>query len=147
MGQSSLTDDRQVFQGTATASGTFVVTLPTNAAPYTDQLMRFYARAYATQASAGHLSAAGAFTAQAVYVNKNNVVSLVAAFGNSVNPSPSTNANQQTGSTQAADATVSSNSSLVFSIVSSQVTITYNNLGTGTDNVTVVVDSEMVGST
>jgi hypothetical protein len=150
VGQSAVTTDHQVFQGTATSGGgTYVVTLPTNAAPYTDQLIRIIGRAYLTEASGGHLLNSAALIAEYVIENKNNTTTAVTALGTSSNPANSNTAGFELTSRPEVADTAMNTSTAVWTLSSSQAVLTVTNNGTGSvnANVTVVVDIEMVGST
>lgn len=150
MGQSAITIDRQIFQGTAgSGGGTFVVTIPTNAAPYTDQLIRLMARIYTTEASGGHLLNSYAGLSEYVLENKNNTTTAVTAISTSSNPVNSNTAGFiLTSRAEVADTAVNT-STAVWTVSSSQATLTVTNNGTGSVavNVSVIVDIEMVGST
>jgi hypothetical protein len=149
MGQSTLTRDSRIDQGTATsAGGTFVATLTTSAAPFTDQLIHIHCRVYTTAASAGHLNTSCCLQAEYVVQNKNNTVSAVTAIAGSTNPLQSTVAGLQAAWVEAADTTANT-SAAAFALSSSNVTMTVTNNGTTSVavNVTVVWEWEMVGST
>ena len=150
MGQSTVTFDRQVFQGTATSGGgTFVVTLPTNAAPYTDQAIRLIARTYITSASGSHLVNVAAILSEYVVENKNNTTTAATALATSSNPVNSNTVGFALTSRPGTADTPVNTSTAVWTLSSSQAVLTVTNNGTVSvnANVTVVVDIEMVGST
>lgn len=150
MAQSTYTRETVVYQGSATSGGgTFVATLTTSAAPYTDQVLRIWGRAYLTAASASHQTNACAIVAEYVVQNKNNTVTAVTALSTSSNPTNSNTAGFNLTSRPETADTVMNTSTAVFTISSSNVLLTVTNNGSGSvaANVTVVLDIERVGST
>lgn len=147
MGQSVPTIDRKVFQGTAgSGGGTFVATLTTSAAPFTDQVIRLQARVYLSSASASHLVNGCSLVAEYVVENKNNTTTAVAAITSSANPD---NSGGLVGQHPEVADTAMNTSTANWTLASSNATLTVTNNGTGSvaANVTVVMDIEMVGST
>lgn len=150
MAQSVLVLDKQVFQGSAgVGGGTFVVTLPTNAAPYTDKTIAIRARAFQSHATGGHQDETAFWQAECSVQNANNVCTFETAIG-STNPMNSNTASYGTSHVQAST-THFNTSTLVFSIdAGNHVVITLtNNAGAGSvaANVTIYVEIEYVGST
>jgi hypothetical protein len=150
-GQSGITFDRQVFQfsNVAASGGTAVVTIPTNAAPYTDKVIRLMARVYTTSAASSHLVNAFAGIVEYVVENKNNTTTAAPALSTSSNPiNSNTTGFALTSRVETGDTPVST-STAVWTLVSSEATLTVtNNAASGSVavNVTVVVDIEYVGS-
>lgn len=150
MGQSILTDDQKVFQGTVThGGGTFTAdfTVPT------DQVMRLRAWAFLSAASASHLTAGCAVCGEYVVQNKNGTVTALTAETGSQNPnnSDTTNVTSLVGNmgVQATDnATWNGISTCHWSIVATSARLTVTNNSSTTDaNVTVLIETKTVGST
>lgn len=150
MGQSVLTEDAKVFQGTAVHSnGTFVAdfTIPT------DQVMRLRAWAFLTAASGGHLSAGCAICGEYVVQNENGSCSALGAETGSQNPNDSntTNITSRVGDmgVQATDNGVWNGiSQCNWSVVGTVARLTVTNKSSTTDaNVTVFIEAKAVGST
>lgn len=150
MAVSNFTRDTQVFQGTATASGgTYVVTLLTDAAPYTDQVIRLTARVYITYPVTAHLDSAAALIAEYVVENKNNTTTAAVPITTSANPVNSdTLGFFLTSRPETAD-TVVNTSTAQWAMSGSQAALTVTNNGSGSVavDVTVVLEIERVGST
>ncbi len=149
MAQSTATIDYgKVFQGTATANGTFTADYPIP----TDKGARLVAVAIISAASGGHMNAFGSLRAEYVVENQNGVLSAPTAVS-STNPLNSTVAGEATAHVQASDATFSGGAGspigLAWSISGTNARATFqNNSGTGvTANVTIVIDAIIVGST
>ena len=149
MGQSAVTNDIQVFQSTGASpianGGTYVVTLDTSIAPYTDTCIRLIAEVEITAASAAHLSVScGLPLVEFVVENKNGTVTSVSAIATSSNPINSNTAGF--ANTSRAAVSESGTSTAVWTIVSNKATLTVtNNIGV-TANVSVMLKIKYVGS-
>lgn len=157
MGQSVVTIDRVVSQGTAAPGGG---TLTVDYAIPTDQCARLVAVAILTHANASHLTAAASLRAEYVVENQNGTLSAPSATTNpvtSVNPLDSTVTGEAAAHVQATDLgftnTVSSNlaPAINWSIsgTNARLTITNNSNGASSiaANVSVIIDAILVGST
>jgi len=124
--------ERVRVKGSAAAGGgTFVLTIPTNAPPYTDQISRFRARVYFTHFTASHLDAGAKLECEAEVQNANNVVTFTAALAGSANPLNSNTAGEAAAFVQVASASMSL-ATAIWTIVGNQLTLTVtNNAGAG----------------
>lgn len=148
MPQTTLVLDKQVFQGTAAIAGTFVVTLPTAAAPYTDKGITIRAWGISSHATAGHQDQTAKLEAEASVQNANNVCSFPTALL-ATNP---INSNSAGGGfhVQAVSLNVNLSTLIITINGSNQIVLTWTNnaaAGNVAVNVTIYVEIEYVGST
>ena len=136
--------ERVRMKGIAAAGGgTFVVTIPTNAPPYTDQITRVRARTYFTHFSASHLDSGAKLECEAEIQNANNTVTFTSALAGSANPLNSNTAGEAAAFVQVASANMSL-ATAIWSIVANQLTLTItNNAGAGSVQATITVVLEI----
>lgn len=129
-----------VLAAIAAGGGTGTVTLPTNAEPYTDRIIRIRFDIYVANAGGGppkHLVDAGAFLAQALVTNKNNVCAFPAALAGSSNPMNASVA--QATFPVASDAAFGTTTAVITINGANQIvlTVTNNNAGNTMDAIVV----------